>query len=731
MLFSVAAIAAVLMLGLANAAAGRDANDTRWRPLRIGGGGFVTGLDISPDGSTRVVRTDTYGAYIWDLLSSQWRQLVTAASMPPGDVSRLVGNADGCYEIRVAPSLPARIYMAYLGNIYRSDNRGDTWIRTGFATKAMPANDKHRLYGPKMAVDPANPDVVYVSTVSNGVFVTADGGATWSAVAAIPVAAAPGSIVFDAASGAASGKTKRIYVGSSGNGVYASEDAGSAWTRTSGGPKAVAHAVVSPDGLLYVTDVDGSDRNAWSFAPGSGVWSNLSATSSWSRFHSIAVDPADPKRIILGTEGGSLTQSLDGGATWTNYTPWSPSGAGERAAADIPWLAWTNETWMSNGDMRFDPVQPNLLWFAEGIGVWHTTPPRTHTAYIWRSQTYGIEQLVANEIVSPPGGNPLAASWDRAVFLIGSPDVFPSSHGPSRDAPIRHGWALDYASADPAFIAGVFNLGASDQSGYSADGGRTWTPFPALPSGSNAGGGIAASTSANFVWAPSNNGTPSYTKDRGATWTRIVLPGAPATGDTGWGWAYYLDRHIVTADRVRIGVFYMYNSLKGLYRSVDGGATWSLVKAGEIAPFSGFNAKLRSVPGHAGHLFFTSGQQGSPTDRHPAQNPFMRSTNGGETWSPVFNVREVYAFGFGAAKPGAAYPSIYIAGWVENVWGIWRSTDNAQTWARIGDFPLNSLDGVKTVEGDANTYGTVYIGFGGSGYAYGAMYDPRSDAPHN
>src|SRR5262249_26051206 len=155
----------------------------------------------------------------------------------------------------------------------------------------------------------------------------------------------------------------------------------------------------------------------------------------------------------------------------------------------------------------------------------------------------------------------------------------------------------------------------------------------------------------------------------------------------------------------------------GLFRSTNGGGTWVLAHAGEIAPFSGFNAKLRAVPGHAGHLFFTSGQQGNEDDPNPAQNPLMRSTDGGVRWAAVPNVLEVYAFGFGKELQGSRYPTIFIAGWVRGVYGIWRSDDEAQSWTQIGEFPLGSLDAVKAVEGDKNVYGTVYIGFNGSGYA--------------
>jgi hypothetical protein len=56
---------------------------------------------------------------------------------------------------------------------------------------------------------------------------------------------------------------------------------------------------------------------------------------------------------------------------------------------------------------------------------------------------------------------------------------------------------------------------------------------------------------------------------------------------------------------------------------------------------------------------------------------------------------------------------------VQGVYGIWRSDDDARSWVRIADYPLGSLDGVKAVEGDKDVFGKVYIGFSGSGYAYG------------
>jgi photosystem II stability/assembly factor-like uncharacterized protein len=128
------------------------------------------------------------------------------------------------------------------------------------------------------------------------------------------------------------------------------------------------------------------------------------------------------------------------------------------------------------------------------------------------------------------------------------------------------------------------------------------------------------------------------------------------------------------------------------------------------------------VPGRAGHLFFTSGQQGDVRDPNPSPDAaFVRSKDGGVTWSAVPNVKEVYAFGFGKAGENA-YPAIFIAGWVRGSYGIWKSLDEGATWTRLGsEYALDSLDTVKTIDGDKDDGRTVYIGFAGSGYAYYEM----------
>ena len=120
--------------------------DPTWQTLKVGAGGWVTGLDIAPDG-TMVGRTDTYGAYIWN--GTQWQQLVTATSMPTAfttqDAIQPMYGQQGVSEIQIAPSNSSIMYMMYDGYVFKSTNKGTTWTQlasfNGGAQVADGSND--------------------------------------------------------------------------------------------------------------------------------------------------------------------------------------------------------------------------------------------------------------------------------------------------------------------------------------------------------------------------------------------------------------------------------------------------------------------------------------------------------------------------------------------------------------------------------------------------------------
>lgn len=686
-----------------------------WKPLRIGAGGWITGMSIANDG-TKVIRTDTYGGYIWT--GTEWEQLIAADKLGITDYSDdTIGG--GIYSIAIAPGDSDRIYLIWLGYLWKSTDGGASFTQTNFTYRSnLDPNDDYRIYSGKMAVDPADPNHVIAGTVTNGLFRSTDGGDSWSATSVTAgVTAGHCGIAFDPSSGTTGGRTNVIYAGSYGNGVWRSADAGATWTRISSTLTSCRAGVVgSTSGVYYC--VSGA-----TLAKYDGSWTNLDTSEFQDRTVSVAVTPSDNTKVVAAIDAGTLAVSTNSGSTWS-FKGWSAI----RTATDVPWLEWTNEGYMSTSIIVADPATAGRVWIGEGIGVWYTDNVDASPTS-WTSQSAGIEQLVASWLWSVPGGSLFALAWDRPVFRITDPDTFPSTHGTNRDHSIIKGYSVEHAVDDTSFIVADANWFADEESSYSTDGGATWTKFASAPPFTpTAGGGhIAVSTTTNWVWISNANKPGYYTTNGGTSWTKLSFPSPFVDDATTQGWGgfdaqLYLDRHVVCADRVTTGTFYAYHNGEtspSVFKSTDGGVNWTRVYSSRLTSYSMdyWNGKLKAVPGNAGHLFWTPGHVGGASN--PASGAYlMRSTDGGSSWSAVSGLAEIYDFGFGKIATGQSYPSIHIVGWVNSVYGVWRSDDNCSSWTNIGTFPLDSLDFVSCVSGDENVEGRTYVGFKGSGFVY-------------
>ena len=185
-------------------------------------------------------------------------------------------SGDGRYEIQVAANNSSVMYMTF--DFWATCSKAPTKEQLGRRRPSLsevtptPANDSHRMNGQKMATSIRNhPNIVYVGAPSNGLYVTSNGGSTWSRVSAIPDANGEGvtGILFDPAiGGAVGGVTQTIFASSYGHGVYESTDGGATWRALSGGPTDVEYAAVSSTGVYYAVG-DGSS-GLWSYANGHG-----------------------------------------------------------------------------------------------------------------------------------------------------------------------------------------------------------------------------------------------------------------------------------------------------------------------------------------------------------------------------------------------------------------------------------------------------------------------------
>lgn len=142
----------------------------------------------------------------------------------------LRGEANNVFDLAFDPETPGLIYAATSAGLYRSDNRGETWARTGLAGISVL----------RVAAPPSAPDVVLVAAyLEDGekTLRSADGGATF-----VEVFGRMEGFVVDPT------HPQRVS-GFQGSVVYQSDDLGATWvTRPS--PWPIQALAITPDGSL-------------------------------------------------------------------------------------------------------------------------------------------------------------------------------------------------------------------------------------------------------------------------------------------------------------------------------------------------------------------------------------------------------------------------------------------------------------------------------------------------
>jgi hypothetical protein len=167
-----------------------------WRNVVIGGGGFVTGIIPHPrQKGLMYARTDVGGAYRWDDAARRWVPLTDA-----------IGNMDftGIESLAVDPADTNRVYLAAgiysrgKAAILRSADQGGTWLQTDVPFK-MGGNEAGRANGERLAVDPNDGNILFFGSRRDGLWKSADRGATWQKVTGFPIVGAAEAELSDSA----------------------------------------------------------------------------------------------------------------------------------------------------------------------------------------------------------------------------------------------------------------------------------------------------------------------------------------------------------------------------------------------------------------------------------------------------------------------------------------------------------------------------------------------------
>jgi hypothetical protein len=171
-----------------------------------------------------------------------------------------------------------------------------------------------------LAIDPADPNVLYAGLLGAGVYKTTNAGATW-----VPASAGLTSMdVLGLAVDAATPST--IYAGCRTGGVFRSLDGGTSWSMSGGTPGLTAWGfAIDPTNasIVYAATEGGvmkSTNGGATFAP-TGLITIPSADGPHNvgDVRAVVVDANDPSVLLAGTVlGGGVFRSTDAGATWTH-----------------------------------------------------------------------------------------------------------------------------------------------------------------------------------------------------------------------------------------------------------------------------------------------------------------------------------------------------------------------------------------------------------------------------
>jgi len=686
----------------------------RWDSVTIKANGFINGIVFHPLQPGLVyINTDMGGAYRFDQADGLWRCLTDWVSWDDWSL-----NYMGVETLAIDPSDVNRVYIGmgtYMGPsaILRSTDQGRTWQRTNVPF-VMDGNGSARNSGQRMMVDPHMPSRLLYGTRNRGLWISEDFGESWSRLEAFPAVgedqgaarnAGVTWVLFDQSSGTAGEATPVVYAGvmvMADQKVFRSLDAGTTWSAIPGQPGGdllPTRAALTPDGttmyLTYIVGdnfpgphgiVGGAVYRLDSPAGDSPVWRDISPSRGRFGWSGIAIDPTDPQTILTSVicrwaPVDDIYRSRDGGMTWHGLNT-----NANRDDSSAPYARHMEIHWV--GDVQIDPNNPQRAMFTTGFGLYDTRNLNADEPS-WVFFNEGFEQSAVLELVSPPVGDVylISAIGDRDGYIhedfTQSPRL--GHHGSLQRRWIGSCYDIDLAWHNPQVMA---RLGARAQ--YSLDAGVTWNFFPTEPP-SGRRGTIAIPAGGDRVLLSNSEGT-FVTVLQGQAWSEWRTLDSAPTGAR------------LLADRVNPTRVYAVVG-QVMYQSLDAGETWQ--RQTDQMPEN--RRSLRAVFGHEGHLWLAA-----------QNNGLYRSVDGGASWQAIATniIQNANLIGIGAPPSPGQYPAVFVSGTIGGLRGYFRSDDQGQTWVRIND-DANQFGSVTVIQGDSRVHGRLYVGSNGRGILFG------------
>ena len=528
-------------------------------------------------------------------------------------------------RIVIDPHDPNTVLVAAMGHAYgpnpergvfRSKDGGATWQKVLYKDENTGAID--------LRLDPDNPQTVYASlwsarrppwstypplSSSGAIYKSTDGGVTWKHLAATGLPPQEGEWGRIGLAIAAGTHGQRIYalIDANRGGLFRSDDGGEHWSladndrrigrlwyfgEVDADPKD-PNTIYMPNVSIYRSTDGGKNLEAIKGAPGGDD------------YHALWIDPANPRRMIFGSDQG-VGVSVDGGKSWSswynqptaqlyhvtvdNQFPYRVYGAQQDsgtvsiasrgAFGSITFRDWYSIGAGESGYIAPDPSDANIVYGGDTYGAVHRFDHRT-----------GQSQVISPTAVANFG---LDISHADLRFTWTSPLVF----SPQDPHTLYYGSQYLLRSQDQGMSWERISPDLTGaQSGTASEG-------PTSVENAKARGygviyAIAPSPlSAGQIWAGTDTGLIQLTRDGGKSWENVTPSGL---GD--WSKISIIDAShfdpgtaYAAVDRHRLD-----DISPQVFRTHDFGKTWTRITQG--IPDGAYVRAVREDPVHKGLLF--------------------------------------------------------------------------------------------------------------------------------
>jgi photosystem II stability/assembly factor-like uncharacterized protein len=542
---------------------------------------------------------------------------------------------------------------------------------------------------------------------NGGVYRSPDGGLTWTNVST-GIDRTVVAVAFDPTNPA------RMYAGTLGAGIYRTTNSGGSWTPINSGldDTAILSLAVSPSNpsVLYAGGLQ------WVYRSEDGGDSWYIADNNYPAYYieAVAVDPGNANTFYAGSQRPGWR--LDTGLPPSGFFK-STTGAGNGSL--VLKNSGMQDTFVL--DIAQDALNSSILY----AGTWGSGVYRSDDGGAsWQPKNAGLTvPYVYGVEAAKDGSNPVL----YAATFYSDGGLFRSTDRGETWTEVSAGSNLYPVVFDVKTTSTADNLVAATSRGvyWSANGGSSWSPASGLQGGTSGivlqlaraatnaskllaatyGGGIWSSGNAGQSWVDTSSGLESpYAFD---------VTFSPSTADTAYAASY------------------------GVYRSTDGGNTWS--PFGSL-PTADWVRALDALGGaqpdlfagtYTNGVFRSAGAGGSWTDissglgekrirslKALAANNLFAGTNGASAWQYTGSWAKrgpTIATAAGviqiAIDPGNAN-IVYAA----TDQGVYRSTNKGETWVPknqgLGGYGDLVVSGISI---DRNNTSTIYLGTWGYG----------------